>query len=90
MQAQQRLAGKVALVTGGASGIGAETARTFARHGAKVLLTDTNTAAGESVANEIAAAGGTAAFAVQDVRQEARWQAVVQQAEQTYGRLDIL
>jgi NAD(P)-dependent dehydrogenase (short-subunit alcohol dehydrogenase family) len=90
MQSQQRLAGKVAIVTGGASGIGAETARTFARHGAKVLLTDSNAAAGEGVAKEIAADGGTATFAVQDVRDEARWQAVVQQAERAYGRLDIL
>jgi NAD(P)-dependent dehydrogenase (short-subunit alcohol dehydrogenase family) len=90
MQPPQRLPGKVAIVTGGASGIGAETARTFARHGAKILLTDSNTAAGESVAKEIAADGGTATFAVQDVRDEARWLAVVQQAEQAYGRLDIL
>src|SRR5262245_17412483 len=90
MQPQGRLAGKVAIVTGGASGIGAETARVFARQGAKVLLTDSNAAAGESVAREIAAGNGTASFAVQDVRDEARWQAIVQQAEQAYGRLDIL
>ena len=90
MQPGRRLVGKVAIVTGAASGIGAETARLFARHGAKVLLTDSNAALGESVAKEIVGSGGTAAFALQDVGDEARWQAVVARAEQLYGRLDIL
>jgi NAD(P)-dependent dehydrogenase (short-subunit alcohol dehydrogenase family) len=90
MQPGQRLVGKVAIVTGAASGIGAETARLFARHGAKVLLTDSNAALGESVAKKIAGSGGTAAFALQDVCDETRWQAVVAEAEQVYGRLDIL
>src|SRR5262249_5501153 len=90
MQPGQRLLGKVAIVTGAASGIGAETARTFARHGAKLLLTDSNAALGEAVADEISASGASAAFALHDVRDEARWQAVVAEAERTYGRLDIL
>src|SRR5262245_39306263 len=90
MQPGQRLLGKVAIVTGGASGIGAETARTFARHGAKVLLTDSNVSLAEAVTQEILASGGAAAFAVHDVRDEARWQAVVAEAERAYGRLDIL
>ena len=90
MQPGKRLVGKVAIVTGGASGIGAETARAFARHGAKVLLTDSNAALGKSVAEEIAAAGGTATFATQDVCEEPRWAAIVAQAEKSYGRLDIL
>jgi cyclopentanol dehydrogenase len=90
MQPGQRLVGKVAIVTGGASGIGAETARMFARHGAKVLLTDSNSALGKSVAQEISDSGGTAMFALQDVRDEARWATIVAQAEKSYGRLDIL
>ena len=90
MQPGQRLTNKVAIVTGGASGIGAETARTFALHGAKVLLTDANTAQGKAVAKEIVDAGGTASFALQDVANEARWTQIAELAEQTYGRIDIL
>jgi cyclopentanol dehydrogenase len=90
MQPGKRLVGKVAIVTGGASGIGAETARAFALHGAKVLLTDSNAALGKSVAEEIAGSGGTASFAPQDVRDEALWAKIVTQAEKSYGRLDIL
>src|SRR5438105_7208711 len=80
MQPGKRLVGKVAIVTGGASGIGAETARAFALHGAKVLLTDTNAALGETMAKEIADAGGTARFMVQDVCDETAWTAIVAQA----------
>ena len=90
MQPGKRLVGKVAIVTGGASGIGAETARVFARHGAKVLLTDSNAALGKSVAKEIADSGRTATFASQDVCDEALWATIVAQAEKSYGRLDIL
>jgi NAD(P)-dependent dehydrogenase (short-subunit alcohol dehydrogenase family) len=90
MQHPGRLEGKVAIVTGGASGIGAETARLFARHGASVLVTDMNEALGSSVAAEIGKADGTAMFAAQDVRDEARWAAIVALTESTYGRLDIL
>jgi len=90
MQTGKRLVGKVAIVTGAASGIGAETARTFAQHGAKVLLTDSNAALGKSVAKEISDSGGTATFAVQDVCHEALWATIVAQAEKSYGQLDIL
>jgi NAD(P)-dependent dehydrogenase (short-subunit alcohol dehydrogenase family) len=90
MQPGKRLLGKVAIVTGGASGIGAATARQFARHGALVLLTDTNTALGKTVEADIVNSGETALFAPQDVRDEAQWAAIVALAEKTYGRLDIL
>ena len=86
----KRLVDKVAIVTGAASGIGAETARTFAIHGAKVLLTDCNAALGKSVAKEISDGGGTAMFAVHDVCDEALWATIVTQAENSYGQLDIL
>jgi cyclopentanol dehydrogenase len=90
MQPGQRLIGKVAIVTGGASGIGAETARAFAAHGAKVLLTDANAAMGRKVTEEIVSKGGVASFAEQDVASEARWAEIVADAEKRYGRIDIL
>ena len=90
MQPGQRLIGKVAIVTGGASGIGAETARTFALHGAKVLLTDSNAALGQTIAKEIIEKGGIASFAVQDVRSEPQWAVIAAEAEKSLGRIDIL
>jgi NAD(P)-dependent dehydrogenase (short-subunit alcohol dehydrogenase family) len=86
----KRLEGKVAIITGGASGIGAETARIFAMHGAKVLLTDSNAELGNTVVREITAAGGIAKFAGQDVRNEAQWGEIVGEAERNFGKLDIL
>ena len=90
MQPGKRLIGKVALVTGGASGIGAATARLFALHGASVVLTDSNATLGKAMEKEIVDTGGTATFATQDVRHEARWAEIVADAEKAYGRLDIL
>ena len=63
MQPGKRLIGKVAIVTGGASGIGAATARAFALHGAAVVLTDSNAALGKTMEKEIVDSGGTAMFA---------------------------
>lgn len=84
-----RLSGKVALVTGAASGIGAAAARRLARDGAKVLLTDRDLA-GEDVAASIAAQGGQAAFRLHDVTSQLDWAAAVEHAVQDFGRLDIL
>ena len=82
-----RLEGKVALVTGGASGIGAETSRVYAREGAKVAIADVNDNAGRGIAAEI---GDAALYAHLDTRAQDEWQAVVKQVVDTYGRLDIL
>ncbi len=86
-----RLEGKVAIVTGGASGLGRADAAALTRAGAKVLLTDVNEAAGRAVAAELNAANkGSAAFAVHDVRDEARWKEIVAEAKSTFGSLSIL
>jgi NAD(P)-dependent dehydrogenase (short-subunit alcohol dehydrogenase family) len=90
MQPGKRLVGKVAIVSGAASGIGAETARVFALHGASVVLCDSNAAPGEAVTREIAAAGGTATFRPLDVCDEAAWAALVADAEKAYGPPTVL
>ncbi|MEC7761298.1 MAG: SDR family oxidoreductase [Pseudomonadota bacterium] len=86
-----RLEGKTALVTGAAQGLGAETARTLARHGCNVLLTDLNCAGAEEVAHEIAAQdGGRAISSRQDVTSEADWAASLQVVEAEFGSLSVL
>jgi NAD(P)-dependent dehydrogenase (short-subunit alcohol dehydrogenase family) len=85
-----RVAGKVALVSGGASGLGAESGRRLAREGAKVMLTDLAAERGQAVVDEILAAGGEAAFMTHDVTDEARWQEVVAATVARFGGLDVL
>lgn len=85
-----RVANKVALITGAASGLGAESARRLAREGAAIVLTDRTVEAGEEVAHAIAAAGGRAAFLRHDVTSEADWQNAVSGAVERFGRLDVL
>jgi NAD(P)-dependent dehydrogenase (short-subunit alcohol dehydrogenase family) len=80
-----RLAGKVALITGAASGIGADCARAFAREGARVVVTDVQAAKGEAVAAEV---GGV--FILHDVTDEAQWTAVVDAVLARHGRLDVV
>ena len=85
-----RLEGKVALITGGASGMGEAQAQLFSSEGAAVMIADLQTEMGETVASEIGAAGRNAAFAHLDVRDWDQWQALVAQTEERFGRLDIL
>jgi NAD(P)-dependent dehydrogenase (short-subunit alcohol dehydrogenase family) len=82
--------GKVALVTGGASGIGAACADALVREGARVVLTDLDDARGEALAGKLRAAGGEARFLHQDVTDEHRWSDVVAEVERLFGGLHIL
>jgi len=82
--------GKVAIVTGAASGIGAACAQTLAREGARVVATDIDEARGAALVEAIAGAGGEALFLPHDVTDEARWQQVAGEIERRYGRLDVL
>ena len=84
------LAGQVALVTGGASGIGRAAAHALAEAGARVLVLDRDEAAGQSVAQSIVAAGGEAHARALDVTSEMQWQAIEQWIGSAFGRLDIL
>ena len=77
METGNRLQGKVAIVTGGASGIGAETARIFAGHGANVMVCDVNDAMGNSIVDEIGSSGGNAAYRTLEVTNEAGWSDLV-------------
>ena len=82
-----RLAGKVAIITGASKGLGEADARLFSAEGATVILTDVDTTNGERVASEI---GTSARFIRQDVREEAGWKALVALVMSDYGRLDVL
>ncbi len=85
-----RLADKVAVITGAASGMGAATARRFGKEGAKVVIADMLEAEGRAVADSITAAGGQATFMALNVTDEANWKAVVDATVTAFGKLDIL
>jgi NAD(P)-dependent dehydrogenase (short-subunit alcohol dehydrogenase family) len=86
-----RLKDKVALISGAASGMGAATARLFAREGAKgVVVADILEKDGQAVVAEIEKAGGHAIFVKLDVTDEAQWKAAVEKTVATYGGLDVL
>jgi NAD(P)-dependent dehydrogenase (short-subunit alcohol dehydrogenase family) len=88
MAQQGLVTGKSALVTGGASGIGAATALLFAEEGGRVLVCDLDEAGGREVAAKIAAAGGEARFVRTDVTRERDVEAAVAAALEAFGRLD--
>ena len=85
-----RIDGKVAAVTGGASGIGEATVRRFIAEGASVAFCDRDGERGQRVAAELEAAGARIVFTQADIGSEAACLAFVNGAAQTFGRLDIL
>jgi len=90
MQLSGRVARKVALITGAASGIGRATALLFAREGAAVALADLNSDAGQRVADEITQSGTRAFFETIDVTRATDCQRLVERAIREFGRIDIL
>ena len=85
-----RLEGKVAIITGGANGMGAEECRIFAREGAKVVIADVMEEEGRQVEAEIAESGGDAVFMKLDVTSESDWEAAVEATVDRYGKVDVL
>ena len=79
--------GKVAVITGGASGIGEATVRLFVKEGARVVIADMQRERGEALAKEL---GGAAAFVACEVRQEDQVKAAVDEAVGRWGRLDCM
>lgn len=85
-----RLVNKVAIITGAASGMGKEAALLFAKEGAKVIATDMNKAGVEEVVSQIQAEGGQALAFEHNVTDKATWEAIVKEANTTYGPVNIL
>jgi 3alpha(or 20beta)-hydroxysteroid dehydrogenase len=82
-----RLQGKIALITGGARGMGESHARGFIAEGAKVMITDIRTEQGEALASKL---GPNAVFITQDVTRRADWQRVVAIGQDKFGLIDVL
>jgi NAD(P)-dependent dehydrogenase (short-subunit alcohol dehydrogenase family) len=85
-----RVTGKVALVTGGASGIGAACATALAREGAAVVITDLQDDKGAALTDAITRSGGKARYLHHDVTSEEAWVSVIAEVKAAYGRLDVL
>lgn len=85
-----RVVGKVAIVTGGASGIGESTAKRLAQEGASVAIADIDAKGGERVAKEIEAAGNSAFFVQTDLSKTVQIRRMLERTEKRFGRLDIL
>ena len=86
----QKLEGKVAIITGGGSGIGEATAKKIAAEGASVVVADVNEAGLQRVVEEIKATGGEATGIVLDVSKQESWEAAVAATEEAYGKLNIV
>ena len=86
----KRLEGRVALITGGASGIGKATAFRFVEEGAKVVISDIQDSLGQVVEKELIARGGEAMYVHHDVSDESSWKEVLSKVDQKFGGLDIL
>lgn len=87
---ERELTGKVAVLTGAASGIGRATALKFAAQGAQVVVADINEVGGEETVAQVRAAGGEAVFVRTDVAEFAQVEAAVNAAVEQYGRLDVM
>src|SRR5689334_9314598 len=85
-----RLQGKTALVTGATSGIGQAIAETFAREGARVVVSGRNVQRGKAVVETIRAAGGTAAYVRADLITKAEAERLAREASEVFGPIDIL
>ena len=85
-----RLEGKVALISGGARGMGAAEAKLFSREGAKVVIADVLEAEGRQTEAEINETGGDAIFVTLDVTKQSDWDAAVSRAVEQFGKLDII
>lgn len=85
-----RLAGKVAVITGGGQGIGETISRRFALEGACIVVADFNSKSGEAVASSLRATGIKASFVQADVTKRADWESIVQTAITDFGQIDIL
>lgn len=85
-----RLENKVAIITGGGTGIGKETALLFAKEGAKVVITDINQESGSQAVKDIQTNGGEALFVQHDVSKEEDWKMVAEETIKTFGKVDVL
>lgn len=85
-----RVEGKVAVISGGASGLGEASAKLLAREGATVVITDLNDSAGNQIVDDIRSGGGEALFIHHDVTTEQEWEDVYTTVVEKYGRVDVL
>lgn len=85
----KRFEGKIVMITGGSSGIGAETAIAFAEEGAKVVITDVNEEKGRKLAEEINESGGTAVFMKHNVADAKQTKEIINKIVEKFGKLDV-